>query len=112
MELPPVLFGESCVFILFYFHDFCQQQTHAPARRACTRHPAKHESKGLTWGLDTAEHRLHCYVDHNNGFAAVVMTLHEAKHRNTTTISQAYALPLPFMGYVKNIPNEVSPIYT
>ena len=34
--------------------------------RASTRHPAKHRSKGLTCGLATAEHRLHCYVDHNN----------------------------------------------
>ena len=45
--------------------DFCQQQIHTPAR-ACTRHPAKHRSKGLTCGLATAEHRLHCSVDHNN----------------------------------------------
>ncbi|CAM9802714.1 unnamed protein product, partial [Ascophyllum nodosum] len=72
------------------------QQTHTPARRACTRHPTKHESKGLTWGLDTAEHRLHCYVDPNSGFAAVVTTLHEAKHRDTITISPTSALPLPF----------------
>ena len=48
------------------FLDFCQQQMiHTPAR-ASTRHPAKHRSKGLTCGLATAEHRLHCYVDHNN----------------------------------------------
>ena len=48
------------------FIDFCQQQMiHTPAR-ASTRHPAKHRSKGLTCGLATAEHRLHCYVDHNN----------------------------------------------
>ena len=48
------------------FHNFCQQQkTHTPAR-ACTRQPAKHGSKSLAWGLDTAEHRLHCYIDHNS----------------------------------------------
>ena len=48
------------------FLDFCQQQMiHTPAR-ASTKHPAKHRSKGLTCGLATAEHRLHCYVDHNN----------------------------------------------
>ena len=39
----------------------------AQPARACTRYPAKHGSKGLTSGLDTAEHRLHCYVDHNSG---------------------------------------------
>ena len=48
------------------FYDFSQQQTHTSAQ-ACTRHPAKHGSKGLTWGLDTAEHPLHCHVDHNSG---------------------------------------------
>ena len=46
------------------FLDFCQQQiddTHTS-----TRHPAKHRNKGLTCGLATAEHCLHCCVDHNN----------------------------------------------
>ena len=57
-----LFFSRKVMFHFFSFHDFCQQQTHIPARRACTRHPAKHESKGLTWGLDTAKHRLHCYV--------------------------------------------------
>ena len=109
MELSPVLFDESCAFI---FPVFCQQQTHTrPARRACTRPPAKHESKGQTWGLDIAEHRLHCYVDHNNNFVAVVTTLHEAKHRDTTTISPTSGLPLPLMRCVKNIPNEVTSRY-
>ena len=33
MELPPVLFEESCVFTcLFVFRDFCQQQTHLKRR--------------------------------------------------------------------------------
>ena len=59
-------FSRNVVFSRFSnFYDFCQQQIHTPAR-ACTRHPAKHRSKGLTCGLATAEHRLHCYVDHNN----------------------------------------------
>ena len=95
----------------FLFHDFCQQQTHTPARRACTRYLAKQKGKGLTSGLDTAEHDLYCYDDNNNGFAAVVTTLHEAKHRDTTIISPTSALPLPFMRYVKNIPNEVTSRY-
>ena len=51
---------------LLKFLDFRQQQMiHTPAR-ASTRHPAKHRSKGLSFGLATAEHGLHCYVDHNN----------------------------------------------
>ena len=80
------------------FFDFCQQQMiHTPAR-ASTRHPAKHKSKGLTCGLATAEHRLHCYVDHNNRVvAAVVTSLHEAKHRDTTTIYPTSTLPFPFV---------------
>ena len=88
----------------FFFSRFL-----TPAR-ACTRYPAKHESKGLTWGLDTAEHCLHCYVDHNNGFTAVVTTLHEAKRTWTQQLSPqpTSALPLPFMRYVKDIPNEVT----
>ena len=58
-------FSTNVVFTKFSkFLDFCQQQIHTPAR-ACTRHPAKHRSKGLTCGLATAEHCLHCYVDHN-----------------------------------------------
>ena len=62
-----LFFSRNVVFSKFSkFYDFCQQQTHTPAR-ACTRHPAKHGSKGLTCGLDTAKHRLHCYVDHNIG---------------------------------------------
>ena len=91
MELPPVLFEESCVFILFiYFTIF------ANSRRRTHQHDG---------------HRFHCYVDHNNGFAAVVTTLHEAKHWDTTTIFPTSALPLPFMRYVKNIPNEVTSRY-
>ena len=60
-------FSRNVVFSKFpKFLDFCQQQQiHTPAR-ACTRHPAKHRSKGLTCGLATAKHRLHCHVDHNN----------------------------------------------
>ena len=83
-------FGGKLCFHLFIFHDFCQQQTHTPAR-ASTRHPAKHESKGLTWGFDTAEHRLHCYVDHNYGFAAVVTSLYEAKHQDAATLDNLCA---------------------
>ena len=61
-----LLFEDYCVFKIFKILDFCQQQMiHTPAR-ASTRHPAKHRSKGLTCGLATAEHCLHCYVDHNN----------------------------------------------
>ena len=86
------------MFSFFYnFTIFANSKRTHHAARACTRHPAKHEIKGLTWGLDTTEHRLHCYVDHNNVFAAVVTTLHEAKHRDTTTIPPTSALPLPFM---------------
>ena len=59
-------FSRNVVFSKFSkFLDFCQQQIHIPAR-ACTRHPAQHRSKGLTCGLATAKHRLHCYVDHSN----------------------------------------------
>ena len=59
-------FSRNVVFSNFSkFLDFCQQQIHTPAR-ACTRHPAKYRSKGLTCGLATAEHGVHCYVDHNN----------------------------------------------
>ena len=59
-------FSRNVVFSKFSkFLDFCQQQIHIPAR-ACTRHPAQHRIKGLTCGLATAEHRLHCYVDDNN----------------------------------------------
>ena len=59
-------FRGKVVFSKFSNFTVFEQQTHTPAR-ACTRHPAKHGSKGLTWGLDTAEHRLHCYVDYNSG---------------------------------------------
>ena len=63
------LFEEYCNIVSSKFSkflDFCQQQMiHTPAR-ASMRHPAKHRSKGLTCGFATAEHRLHCYVDHNN----------------------------------------------
>ena len=61
-------FSRNVVFSKFSkFLDFCQQQQmiHTPAR-ASTRHPAKLRSQGLTCGLATVEHRLHCYVDHNN----------------------------------------------
>ena len=59
--------GMLCFQNFQNFSIFCHQQihTHTPAR-ACTRHPAKQRSKGLTYGLATAQHRLHCYVDHNN----------------------------------------------
>ena len=62
-----LFFSRNVVYSKFLkILDFCQQQQmHTPAR-ACTRHPAKHGSKGLTCGLATAEHRLHCSVDHNN----------------------------------------------
>ena len=61
-------FSRNIVFSKFSkFLDFCQQQMiHTPVR-ASTRHPAEHRSKGLTRGLATAEHCLHCYVDHNSG---------------------------------------------
>ena len=61
-----LLFEEFCVFKIFKISRFSptQQMIHTPTR-ASTRHPAKHRSKGLTCGLATAEHRLHCYVDHN-----------------------------------------------
>ena len=79
------------------FIDFCQQQMiHTPAR-ASTRHPAKHRSKGLTCGLATAEHRLHCYVTTTTVVAAVVTSLHEAKHRDTTTNYPTSTLPFPFV---------------
>ena len=62
-----LLFEEYCVFKILKFLNFCQQQMmHTPAAQASTRHPTKHRSKGLTCGLATAEHRLRCYVDHNN----------------------------------------------
>ena len=91
-------FSRNVVFSKFSkFLDFCQQQIHTSAR-ACTRHPEKHRSKGLTCGLATAEHRLHCYVDHNNsGCCSVVTSLHEAKHRDTTTIYPTSTLPFPFV---------------
>ena len=63
-----LLFEEYCVFKIFKISRFlptADDDTHTPAR-ASTRHPAKHRSKGLTCGLAIAEHRLHCYVDHNN----------------------------------------------
>ena len=91
-------FSRNIVFSKFSkFLDFCQQQMiHKPAR-ASTRHPAKHRSKGLTCGLATAEHRLHCYVDHNNSGCCSGYEPEEAKHRDTTTIFPTSTLPFPFV---------------
>ena len=56
-------FSRNVVFSNFSkFLDCCQQQMINTPARASTRHPAKHRSCGLA----TAEHRLHCYADHNN----------------------------------------------
>ena len=97
-----LLFEECCVFKIFKIFKIYRflstaDMIHTPARDS-TRHPAKHRSKGLTCGLATAEHRLHCYVDHNSRtvVAAVVTSLHEAKHQDTTTIYPTPTLLLPF----------------
>ena len=58
-----LLFEEYCVFKFFKISRFLPT---ADDTHTSTRHPAKHRSKGLTCGLATAEHRLYCYVDHNN----------------------------------------------
>ena len=66
MKLPPVLFEESCVFIIFNYSRFLLT---ADAHTSTSLHEASRETREQrsNLGLDTAEHRLHCYIDHNSG---------------------------------------------
>ena len=101
-------FSRNVVFSKFSkFLDFFQQQIHTPAR-ACTRHSAKHRSKGLTCGLATAEHRLHCYVDHSNS-GCCSEWLRACTRRSTGTLQQStQPLRYRFLSCdVKSIPNKV-----
>ena len=91
-----LFFSRKVVFSTFSnFHDFCQQQTHTPAR-ARTRHPAKHGSKDLIWGLDTAEHRLHRYLDHNSGCCSGYEPA-RGEAQGHYKISLTSTLPFPFV---------------
>ena len=64
-----LLFEEYCVFKMFKISRFlptAADDTHTSTSQHEASRETQDRSKGLTCGLATAEHRLHCYVDHNN----------------------------------------------
>ena len=107
-------FSRNIVFSNFSkFLDFCQQQQmiHTPAR-ASTRHPAKHRSKGPTCGLATAEHRLHCYVDHNSGCCSGYEPARGEAPGHYNNLSNLYATTVSFREMSRAFPIKFTSRYT